>query len=359
MVAGLDAASPTEIAPSLDQRLRSDLADAKLESFTLLEGALISGGVDSDDHLAALKQRFAEACQRVTMDHRELNDPRAKADQVVLQLHEHLLTGTYRADCSALGETLETGDYNCVTASILFQCLAEKCGLTAHGVSARGHVLCSVDATPPLFVEPTCRHWRTCEAAACPEPTAKFVRECRELSNEQLLGKVYYNLGVARLEQSEFERAADLLRIAARLDQDDPAARANVLATFNNWALAKCDGGHLAEAAELLHQGLATDPNYAPLRANDLHIHQKWIKRLCAQRRYDEALVVLDGGYQRRPDAELFARGRLAVKELMRQQQTVATDVQTSEVSETSEVYSANRIDICPLPIPELDIGSP
>ena len=66
-------------------------------------------------------------------------------------------------------------------------------------------------------------------------------------------------------------------------------------------------------AYELLEQACLIDCDYTPLSANDLHIHQKWTISLCQEGRYAEALRLLEQAYERRPEAELFARGRFVV----------------------------------------------
>jgi tetratricopeptide (TPR) repeat protein len=126
----------------------------------------------------------------------------------------------------------------------------------------------------------------------------------------QLLAKVYYNLGVERLESSRYSEAVDLFGMGQQLDRGDTAARENLLAAYNNWALAECDAGRYARAAELIEQGLQIDARYPPLLMNDLHVNQRWIISLCSRRRYADAIEVLDLAHQRRPEVELFDRGR-------------------------------------------------
>jgi len=129
----------------------------------------------------------------------------------------------------------------------------------------------------------------------------------------QLLGKIYYNDGVALLEAGQFAEAVRALRISHQFDAGDRAARDNLLAGLNNWSLAEEDAGRLPLAAELVERGLRLEPTYAPLLANDLHIHQKWALELCDAGRYEEALELLERRHARRPDVRLFDLGRFAV----------------------------------------------
>ncbi len=314
---------PGDLASSL----RSDLEDGELHEFTLFQAALVAGGLQSRIELQRRTDQFNELRSSLAHELKSNVDRQSKLDLTLRRLHEWLLTGEYRAEFSELHRTLDLGHYNCVTATILFQALGDGCGLETRAIAAQSHVLCGLPGQPALYVETTCRDWQSAEFEACPRRTQELVQEGRELSPVQLLSKVYYNLGVAQLEDNCFAEAAERLKMARQLDCQDLAARTNLLATYNNWALAECDARRFRAASELLLCGLTIDSQYGPLLANDLHIHQQWIRQLCDAGDFATAVELLVQGYRRRPNSELFDRGRIAVYELWAQHHFVLGDL--------------------------------
>lgn len=311
--------------------LERDLADGRLSQFTLFQAALIAGGIVDRDELDRRCETFDRGCRLIAA---ELSaDPASASDSNGPRLHRlgrltHgiWLTGKYDADCSSLVRTLDSGDYNCVTATILYQRVAEFCGESPQALATSSHVLTRLAGpTGDWFVETTCPSWTPVTLDDCPAKTREAALAGRELSAEELLGKVFYNQGVASLRGREFSAAADSLRAAIRLDPLDQAARENLLATLNNWALAECDAGRYENATRRLCEGLAIDPRYGPLQANDLHIHQRWIKQLCASRDYGRAIELLEDAARRRPDCEWFPRGLETVRDLSQPRGGTAT----------------------------------
>jgi tetratricopeptide (TPR) repeat protein len=60
-------------------------------------------------------------------------------------------------------------------------------------------------------------------------------------------------------------------------------------------------------------KGAEISPDYLPIQMNDLHVHQQWALDLCQRGKFSEALTLLASSHQRRPDVQLFDRGRFAV----------------------------------------------
>ena len=64
-------------------------------------------------------------------------------------------------------------------------------------------------------------------------------------------------------------------RVALQLDHDCAAARQNLLAGWNNWALALAARGDFAGALEKIDAGLALEPDYEPLLDNRVYIQTR------------------------------------------------------------------------------------
>jgi tetratricopeptide (TPR) repeat protein len=299
---------------SISRRLIGDAADGRLDQFSLLEAALIAGGASTSLEVDRAVRQFEKKFEPLAKKVAGQSAGKQRVQAVFECLHQEFLHGDYRADYSELHRTLADGHFNCVTATILFRHLCERLAVPSEIVASSGHVLCRVPEASNQFIETTCpechpptdRHWEQ------PNEVVK-EQELRVISDVELVGKVYYNRGVAALEAKQFSQAADLLSCAWQFDNKDQATHDNLLATLNNWALAACDSADYKTASELILRGFTVDRSYPPLQSNDLHIHQQWVKSLCNRQQFAEAVEVLDTVIRRHPAEQAFIHGRLAV----------------------------------------------
>jgi tetratricopeptide (TPR) repeat protein len=132
------------------------------------------------------------------------------------------------------------------------------------------------------------------------------------------------------LEARRFEPAVAMLKTACQLDRQDLAAKENLLAALNNWALHECSEERFEKAKELIAEARAISPDFPPMLTNDLHVHQRWARHLCEEERFAEAIAILESARTRRPDEELFHRGPAAVLSLWAQSRFVAGDFDTA-----------------------------
>lgn len=303
-----------------EAELIADAADGRLDKFSLLDASLLASGVRDEAEFTLARRRLNALWLEVGEPLIAKLSPADQEKAIFSATHRLILTGKYKAECTEVQRTLVSGDYNCVTATILYLELCRRHGLAGTAVAVPGHVYCRLQRTGD-DIQTTCKEWfdvrdgRTTStvATAIAKQLAAQPAKPRELTDAQLLGKVYYNRGVSLLEQHDYEAAIALLKTSVQLDSLDEPARNNLLAAHNNWALQFCDQGDYAAAAAKLADGRALDSQYQPLQTNDLYIHQKWVLHLCDHGRYSTAINILEQGYQRRPDAPLFDGGRYAV----------------------------------------------
>lgn len=305
------------------KQLLADAADGRLDQFSLFDAAVIAGGIHSEAELVASRRRLTARWLEVGQPLIARLPVADRPHAIFAALHRLLLTGKYRAECTELQRTLESGDYNCVTATVLYLELCRRHGLEGTAVAIPGHVYCRLRAADETSeeIQTTCKEWfevragstTSAAASAIAKQMASHKEQPRELSDVELLGKVFYNRGVSHLEAHDYGGAIALLRTSLALDRRDQPARNNLLAAHNNWALMLCDTGNYEAAAAKLAEGRAIDGQYAPLNTNDLYVHQKWVLHLCDVGQYSAALDVLEQGFERRPDASLFDEGRYAI----------------------------------------------
>ena len=268
---------------SLERRLFADAADSRLDEFSLLTASLVASGIDSPEVLVRYQKQLDALVAELSQTHPEMRHNPDGVKRLFDFLHRRVLSGGYRIECTDLRTTLEQGQFNCVSASVLFQCLAERQGLDVCGLEMPGHAMSRVrlpDTT--LDIETTCSAWF--RLMDDPKRQAQSVRDtlgtshgnaralAREISGIGLVAMVYYNRGVDLLAAARYADAAAANAKALRLDGDSQTARGNLLATINNWAIALGQAGQLDEAVAVLEAGLAVDPHYRPFALNYAHV---------------------------------------------------------------------------------------
>ena len=280
---------------SLEGQLLQDIQDGAVDDFSLIEAAVVAAGVEDPHRLREVVTQFAEL-HAPTPGTLCFEQHHATAQAAFRTLHEVFCTAEYRSDASDVAEVLNGGDYNCLSATILYLTLVRRQGLSAVALARKGHVLARVMTQPPLDVETTCPEWfdlpveAGSDAGRAPKlDEPQRTAALRPLNDVQLLAKVYYNRGVVELRRDRYAEGLRLTRISMVLDPQDQIARGNLLAGLNNWALARCAGGDYSGAADTLAEIRRIQPGYGPLAENDIYVHQQWIARLRRLGRSDQA----------------------------------------------------------------------
>jgi len=279
--------SPTEL------RLFADAADGRWDEHGLLRAALLASGVDRPDRLDSYEAGLCRLVAELRESDTTAGTPRQQAQWVFEFMHRRILRGGYRLEATALTEALDRGQFNCVSASVLFHCLAREFGLPVCAMEGPGHAMTRLRLAGEIVdVETTCPEWfrlaadlrkQAERARKIPARTAEVdrrARPLREVSDVQLVAMIYYNRGVDLLGEKRFPEALAANAKALRLDPSSVTARANLLATLNNWAIDLGLGRQYAEAARLLEKGIALEPDYAIFQANYRQVHRNWVESL-------------------------------------------------------------------------------
>ncbi|MBN2579143.1 MAG: hypothetical protein JXB10_09150 [Pirellulales bacterium] len=271
----------------LEQSLFDDAADGALDRLSLFEAALIADGVVQPEvlrHYQSQLDRLVEELQKTG----RLTDSTQRNAEILFQfLHKHALRGGYRLSATDLRESLDHGRYNCVSATVLYLCLAQRLGIRCCGLQSTGHALCRVFLPDgPLDMETTCPGWLGLDhdprraTGAAPKILGPAgvdgTAPVREVTPLELTAMIYYNRGVDLLRDKRYSAAAAANAKSLTLDPLSRTARGNLLATINNWSIALGEQSRFAEAADLLRRGLACDPYYAPFIQNIAYIQHRW-----------------------------------------------------------------------------------
>jgi len=324
----------------VEKALLQDAQYGKWERFDLFRAAMIVEGIRDPELIRTYEARLNALVAKVlsTAQVEGKNSPQALTRALFEAMHREILTRTYSLDCTELGKVMQTGHFNCVSATILFNCLAEKAGLDVCALEMPGHALSRVKFADGIAMnlETTCPTWFELQsdkerrmatlqvvapalatpesamaqnAAAPPEVVAEaeLPSNLREISPVQLVATIYYNIGVDLLTRKCYPEAAAANIKALYLDKNNGQAWLNLLASLNNWALELAQdnngkGRQYDVATIILDQGVSLDPTYANFRSNQTFVLYNWIRDLANLGHFDKARQVYAHANQRLPD---------------------------------------------------------
>jgi tetratricopeptide (TPR) repeat protein len=144
----------------LEKRLFTNAADGRLDDFSLLDAALIASGVDNSDELGRYRGRMAAWAEELKSSGGLNGSPRRQIEAIFDFLHSKILHGKYNIKCTDVRKALDEGRFNCVSATVLFNCLVGKLGFSSSALETPGHALSRVLLPDgPLDVETTCPRW--------------------------------------------------------------------------------------------------------------------------------------------------------------------------------------------------------
>jgi len=304
---------------SLEERLFADAANGRLHEHSLLDAALVASGVEKVETLRHYQQQWAALVAELRRCGASSGSPRQQAEMIFDFMHRRILRAGYRIESTDLRLALEHGWFNCVSASVLFNGLAEELGLPVRGLETPCHVQSRLFLPEgALDMETTCPRWFSLIGDPSKEDeqlqqtlgqaSAEDRGRVREVSDVEMVAMIYYNRGIDLLAEKQFADAAAANAKALRLDPSSTTAKGNLLATVNNWAIALGTAEHYVEAASLLKQGMAIDASFETFLLNYVHVCHQWSQDLCADGRFAEALDLLAKAAAEHPDQPYFRR---------------------------------------------------
>ena len=324
--------TPTKYTISLrgvdpvEKALFQDAQSGKWQNFDLFRAAMVAEGIRDIELIRNYEARLDAVVAKVRITVGKNPSQQVLTRSLFEAMHKEILTKPYSLDCTELSKVMKTGHFNCVSATVLFNCLAEKAGLNVCAIETKGHALSRVKFTEgvAMDLETTCPTWfdlqndkerqmATLErvavpvpaksdpataqnaVSATPEPAVELPSEYREISPVQLVATIYYNIGVDLHAKTCNPEAAAANIKALYLDKNNEQAWTNLLVSMNNWALDVASekmGQRYDVATILLDIGVALDPTYANFRSNYVYVFHYWIQGLAELGRFDDARKV-------------------------------------------------------------------
>ncbi len=264
--------------------LITDVADGRLDNHSLLEASVVASRITNADVREEVTQRMTAAVTCLRDRLAETAETHERAAIIHAYLHDHLFTGQYRLSASDLGTVFESGDFNCVSATLLYCHLCTELNVECQLVAWRDHVACRViGSRSTVAVETTCPDWFAPRAAIATDVSAirstpgfaKRQGSRRIVSEPQLLALIDYNRSVELLQAKQHLAAMRASHRALQFDPKSSASWSNFLAAVNNLALAQCRQGDHRSALDLLRRGRAVAPTFSAFDANDGYVRRQ------------------------------------------------------------------------------------
>ena len=344
--------------PSLERDLLDDSLDGAWQRWDIVAAALVAEGLSDHRRVDAYRSKIATVVAQIPQrSQTQLGEQQVQA--VFETLHQRVLTGKYDVACTNLAQAIDSGDFNCVSATVLFHAMAQQAGLDVRGLEMRGHALSRVRVGQrAIDLETTCADWfklserernragtsdmagydtryfaarrqtqKASEITIAPKhltgnPNTRVLSrntgdpadqmptllpggvptDLREISDVQLVATIYYNRGVDELTAGHFGTATVANLKALQLDPGNENAWRNLMATFNNWAIDLASKGNYLDAAQLLDEGRLIDNDYELFRANQVHTYYHWIVDVANRRDYDTTMTLFRLAEERLPN---------------------------------------------------------
>lgn|GEM_PF-4706522 len=254
--------------PTNEWHLLKDVADSKLEDHSLFDASLIVAGHDKKE-IAELQGKLTESIRRCTSKlkaDKKSQTTRSQLQAIFQHIAEEFLHGEYRADLFDVGRTIKTGEFNCLTATVLFHSFCKANALEVRVLWEPSHVQCwaPMSGASGYLIETTASSPTN---AVSPLSNIASIKG-RQLSPTEFVGKIFYNRGVRALNNDKYPAALISTWACCVLDADDRPAQSNLRACINNWALFSAQQANVAMVQRLFDVGMKLDPKYEPFSRN-------------------------------------------------------------------------------------------
>lgn len=286
----------------------------------VVDRSLAASGYESKAELSQARKRFETFAAPLVQRLADVPDPRQRASALLAALHEKGgLLGTYDTRATTLADILDRRAFNCVSASVLYNLLAERLELDAAAqlLPTHARTLLSlpsavaldrvvVETTSPAGFDPDLEDERRILASVAgirTEGARTLVSERGEVvGTEVLVGIIYVNRASIAQEAGDYELAESLFaRAEASASSDEMGRvlrdqRAALLSQLAGDDVASEEPERLRRAYRTLLAAVRLDPSHPNVRDAVFHNLRAAAERLIyleAQEGSEEALIAL------------------------------------------------------------------
>ena len=249
----------------LEKNLLADARDFRLNRHLLIDALLIASGANTEPELNRFRDKFHKLTETLRRSGRlSLGGPRDKARAILETMHTDVLSA-YTSKLADIRQAFETGEYNCVTASALFLCLAERFGLRVSAEDRGGHVLTRLrGGGESFYIETTLGRWFRMSPIEKQIALRQFAEHedgpRREMTRLGLVAMMYFNRGALMLEKKLYREAISESFKAACIDPGSPEALDNLICAYTKLAFHLTKQKRYDEALRVVDRAKEFDP---------------------------------------------------------------------------------------------------
>lgn len=308
---------------SLEKELFEDARDGRLQQFTLMEAALVASGVPDRGELTRWNQRFVALETRAREEITSAQSDREVARSLFNFVHRVVLKSydRYRVDLLAV---LSGGEYNCVSATILYNALLEDLDIPSSAILVPSHVFTllpfeegdiEVETTSPSGFDPVrseeeyrrlLKRYDLDGAVEGPNEAGdrhlfNESRSARQvIDNITLVSLIYTNLAAARLRDGDQTSAFLYVSRAVKLSGGGNRLGSSLDALVNNLIVERVRARNYPSALGIVGQvkgleGLSADM-HGKLKDWGPRIVVIWSADVLSSKDYERAVGLLLGG---------------------------------------------------------------
>ncbi len=240
---------------TLSQQLAQDISDGELNDFSRIAAALIISGADSNAQLQQGLAWFNELVQDIQTKNLIGYDRIPSAEKLFLYLHTSWLKD-YQLKATTLFDILEQKEYNCVSATVLYNLLCDEVGLSTEAFETPTHVYTIfTNITQQVMVENTTsmgfnimknlQRYSQYLLQYYPQNEALKIgldrlyayenANGRRINNTELLGLICYNLAIFNAEEKNYEKAYGYVELAQLFNTDSRSNQKFEISLYYRW----------------------------------------------------------------------------------------------------------------------------
>jgi len=256
----------------LQQKLEVDIEDGKLDQFSLIEAAFIVSGVTSEDTLATSLDWFRGILKDIEI--KNLVDrmhETVSAERLFLYFHTTWLK-TYKKEATTLLDVQQRKEYNCVSATVLYNLTCDELGLTTEGFETPSHVYTIFsNFSEYVMVENTTsmgfniiknlKRYSQYLAQYFPDKLNYKIgldriyayenSKGRPITNTELIGLIGYNKAVFSANEKEYSAAYNHLLLAQKFNADSRSNQKFEVHLYYQWGRQLFEQRKFYEAFEI------------------------------------------------------------------------------------------------------------
>ncbi len=295
--------------PILLHRLQEDIADERLDEFTLIQAAFILSGAATEDSLASCLSWYEEVLSRLRALYLDPFKRIESASTIFSYLHSFYLR-EYKEEATTLLDVVHRQKFNCVAGTILYNLVCADLGYATEAFETPTHVYTIFpDFTRTVTVENTSpmgfNIMRNLQAYSAyllnyyPEHRAAQIgldriyayenSRGRRINNTELLGLLAYNRAYFARERNDFAAAYEFVLLAQEFNRD---SRSNIpfeQSLYFQWGKTLYEAGSFDDAFAVFADGAYRYPEMKELAQNSRAAYFQALRRHGQQLNWPES----------------------------------------------------------------------